>query len=200
MNHAKEVPQKAEDSCHSNVGVGGSFARTGIPLPVSTTAYNANNQLTQWGTATLTYDANGNMLSSGTDGYTWDARNHLVATLSGASFQHDPFGRRVGRTITGETTNYLYDGANVAQELSGTTPTANLLTGGVDEYFTRTDSTGTANFLADALGSTLALTDGSGSALAQYTYEPFGNTAVTGTSANPYQYAGRENDASGLYY
>jgi hypothetical protein len=37
--------------------IGGTFARTGIPLPVSTTAYNVANELTQWGTATLTYDA-----------------------------------------------------------------------------------------------------------------------------------------------
>jgi RHS repeat-associated protein len=35
----------------------------------------------------------------------------------------------------------------------------------------------------------------------QYTYEPFGNTAASGTSsANSYQYTGRENDDTGLYY
>ena len=58
--------------------MGGSFARTGLPLPVTTTAYNAANQLTQWGTATLTYDANGNMLSDGSNAYTWDARNRQI--------------------------------------------------------------------------------------------------------------------------
>jgi len=50
-------------------------------LPVSQTAYNANNQQSLWGTANIFYDANGNMTSSGTDGYTWDARNRLVSTL-----------------------------------------------------------------------------------------------------------------------
>ncbi len=84
------------DNAGRRTTVTGSFARTGLPNAVATTAYNAANQLTQWGTATLTYDPNGNMLSSGTDGYTWDARNRLVSTLSGASFQYDPFGRRVG--------------------------------------------------------------------------------------------------------
>lgn len=34
--------------------VAGPFARTGLPLPVSTAAYNTNNELTTWGTATLT--------------------------------------------------------------------------------------------------------------------------------------------------
>lgn len=99
----------------------------------------------------------------------------------GASFQYDPFGRRVAKATILGTTNYLYDGVNPVQELSGSTPTANLLTGGIDEYFQRTDSNGPANFLTDALGSTLALTDGSGNMLAQYTYEPFGSAAITGT-------------------
>ena len=88
------------------------------------------------------------------------------------------------------------------QELSGGTPIANLLTGlGVDEILTRTDAAGTRHFLTDALGSTLGLTDSSGTLLTQYTYEPFGNTTVSGaTNANPYQYTGRENDGTGLYY
>lgn len=89
---------------------------------------------------------------------------------------------------------------NPVQELSGATPTANLLTGSIDEYFQRTDSTGAANFLTDALGSTLALTNSTGSTLAQYTYEPFGNTTIAGSSTSTYQYTGRENDGTGLYY
>jgi RHS repeat-associated protein len=179
----------------------GSLAHTGLPQPISTTAYNVANQLTQWGTATPIYDANGNTLSDGTNSYTWDARNHLVSMNSGSmSFQYDPFGRRVAKTTILGTTNYLYDGLNPVQELAGTTPTANLLTGGIDEYFQRTDSNGPANFLTDAIGSMLALIDPSGNTLAQYTYEPFGNTTITGSSTNPYQYTGRENDGTGLYF
>jgi hypothetical protein len=76
--------------------MGGSFARTGLPQPVTTTSYNAANRLTQWGTATLTYDANGNMLSDGSNAFTWDARNQLASMNLGAnSFQYDPLGRRV---------------------------------------------------------------------------------------------------------
>ena len=91
------------------------------------------------------------------------------------------------------------------QELDGGSPpnvTANLLTGrGIDEYFTRTDSTGTRDFLADMLGSTIALADSSGTLQTQYSYDPFGNATVSGgSSANPYQFTGRENDSTGLYY
>jgi RHS repeat-associated protein len=117
------------------------------------------------------------------------------------SFQYDPFGRRTGKTVAGITTNYLYDGVNVAQEISGGSPIANLLSGRINQAFTRTDSNGTANLLTDALGSTLALTDSSGNSLAQYAYEPFGNTSLTsGSSTNEFEYTGRENDGTGLYY
>ncbi len=181
---------------------GGSYASTGLPQPVSLTAYDAANELTEWGAATPVYDANGNTLSDGTNSYAWNGRNQLASMNSSAeSFQYDPLGRRVAKTVLFGTTNYLYDGANPVQELAGTTPTANLLTGlGIDERFTRTDSSATANFLTDALGSTLALTDPSGNTLASYTYEPFGNTTATGSSASTYQYTGRENDGTGVYY
>ncbi len=88
------------------------------------------------------------------------------------------------------------------QELAGSTVTANLLTGmGIDEVFTRTDSAGARNFLADALGSTLALADSSGTLQTHYTYEPFGKTTASGAaSTNSFQFTGRENDGTGLYY
>jgi len=75
-------------------------------------AYNANNQLTAWGTANLFYDLNGNMTSDGTHSYAWDARNRLSAIDSGttASFTYDPFGRRGSKTIGGTQTGFLYDG------------------------------------------------------------------------------------------
>jgi len=59
----------------------------------------------------------------------------------------------------------------------------------------------TSNFLTDALGSPVAVTDASGTAQTEYTYEPFGKTTVTGAAnTNPFQYTGRENDGTSLYY
>src|SRR6266446_3118139 len=185
------------------MGVGGSYARTGTPQAAPSATYNVNNQLTQWKGASLTYDANGNLTSDGTNTYTWNARNQLVSISGGASasFQYDPFGRRVSKTIGGMT-QYLYDGANPIQEISGTTASANLLTGGVDEYFQRADLTvGARSFLTDALGSTLALADSTGALQTQYTFEPFGSTQVTGpATTNSFAYTGRELDSTGLYF
>jgi RHS repeat-associated protein len=190
------------DLAGRRVTMGGSFAAVNLPSAISTTGYDAANELTAWGTATPTYDSNGNTTSDGTNSYVWNARNQLASMNStGDSFQYDPFGRRAAKTIVSTTTNYLYDGWNPVQELSGGTVTANLLTGlALDERFTRTDSSATANFLTDGLGSTLALTDGSVSTLASYAYEPFGNTTSTGSSTNSYQYTGRESDGTGVYF
>src|SRR5260370_6909592 len=109
------------------MSVTGSLARTGLPLAVSSTAYNANNQLTTWGTANLFYDANGNMTSDGSHSYMWDARNRLAAMDSGstASFAYDVFGRRSSKTVLGAQKGVVYDRATPLQELSGSTATPN---------------------------------------------------------------------------
>jgi RHS repeat-associated protein len=184
--------------------VGGTWARTGLPGAVASATYDdANRQLT-WGGQTLTYDDNGNLTGDGTNTYTRDARDRLTGISGGvaAAFAYDPFGRRTRKTISGQTTDVLYDWDNPVQELSGGVVLANLLTGlGIDEYFTRTDGSGRRTLLGDALGSILALTDDTGVVQTSYTYEPFGQTTVSGQgNANPFQYTGRENDGTGLYY
>ncbi|MBZ5634890.1 MAG: DUF6531 domain-containing protein [Acidobacteriia bacterium] len=186
------------DAAGRVTSVGGSLARTSLPAVLSSATYNANNQLTQWGTANLTYDLNGSLTSDGTTTHTWNARNRLSA-FGSTGFAYDAFGRRI-QNASGKA--LLYDGPNQVQELSGSSVTANMLTGlSVDEVFTRTDSAGSRNVLQDGLGSTVALLDSSGTVQTQYTYEPFGNTTSTGaTSANSSQFTGRENDGTGLYY
>lgn len=55
--------------------------------------------------------------------------------------------------------------------------------------------------MADALGSIVALTDSSKNISNTYAYEAFGTTSTTGaTNKNCYEYTGRENDGTVLYY
>jgi len=188
---------------------GGTFARSNIPLALTTPTYNANNQQLTFGISTETYDLNGNLATTTDAGvtttYTWNARNQLTGiskTGFTASFTYDSFGRRTGRTVNGVVINYVYDGLNPVQEKNGPTVTANLLTGlGIDEFLTRTDGVGVRALLPDALGSTIALGDGTGVLQTQYTYEPFGFVSQTGAaSTSSYKYTGREDDGTGLMY
>ena len=190
------------DSTGHEVAVGGSLARVNIPSSLSSANYNANNQLTTWGTTTLTYDANGNVTNDGINTYVWDGRNMLKSMNSGAvTFQYDGMGRRIGTTLLGSATSVLYDGLNPIQELLNGTPTANSIFLGPDEVFLRSDSSGPRSFLTDRLGSTIALADSSGALQTQYTYDPFGSPSSFGpTSGNKFEYRGREFDATGLYY
>ena len=195
----------AYDAAGRRTVVGGSWARTGVPAPVTSAMYVAANRITAWDGTTFTYDLNGNLTGDGTTTSTWNARDQLAALSGGTSgsFQYDGLGRRRTKTIGGTTTKFLYDGLNLVQELSsGGTPTANLLTGlGIDEIFTRTDSNGTSTLITGALGSTIELADAAGTLQTHYTYEPFGATTASGaTSANAVQFSGRENDGTGLYY
>lgn len=177
--------------------VGGSFARTNLSALIASASYDAANQQTNWNGLALSYDANGNLLSDGTNTFIWNARNQL-ASVNNVALQYDAFGRRT-RNATG--TSFLYDGANPIQELSGAAVVASFLTGGIDEIFSVTSSSGTFTPLHDALGSAVALVDSSGKVQTSYTYDPFGNTSVSGPeNGNDFQFTGRENEGNGLYY
>ena len=142
---------------------GRELGGTGLPAALTSATYDAANRLTDWDSTSFTYDLNGNLTDDGTNTYSWNARNQLSGLSGGvsASFQYDGEGRRRGKTISSTTTNFVYDGLTLVQELtSGGTPTANLLTGlGIDETFRRTDTAGARDLLTDALGGTLELAD-----------------------------------------
>jgi len=185
--------------------MGGSLARTGLPTPVPNATYDAANRQLTFGDKTMSYDANGNLTSitdpTGTTTYTWDARNRL-ASLAGpgmaGSFTYDALGRRVAKTLNGATTQHLYDGADIVQEVAGGQTIPYLRGLNVDEPWVRNSS---EFYLSDALGSVWGLTDAPGTLATRYVYDPFGRTSVEGTpSANPFQYTGRENDGTGFYY
>lgn len=195
----------------------GSLARTALPEALKTATVDAANRLTAFGPQTLSYDANGNLLDDGHQTYIWNARDQLkqIKDASGqvvASFSYDALGRRQTKTVNGIATGYVYDGMNVLQELVGMgTDNSNLsdvrasyVSGGTDEVFAQFVGTGAkakiSAYLTDALGSTVRFVDAAGEKLADYTYDPYGKTAADAEVHNPFQYTGRENDGTGLYY
>jgi len=118
-----------------------------------------------------------------------------------ATFQYDALGRRISKTINGVTTGHLYDGQDIIAEIAGGAVSAPYLRSlNVDEPFVRQTVTGNEYYHTDALGSALALSSTAGATAVSYSYEAFGKTTITGSSTNPFQYTGRENDGTGLYY
>jgi len=200
------------DQVGQRTQVGGSLARTALSTN-SAGAVDQANRLTRWNGKTLTYDLNGNLTNDGTNTYTWNARNQLVQ-ISGATtatFTYDGYGRRLTKTVNGTGTRFVYDGDNIVLELNGVDVNyaqANIraayLMGGIDEVFARQSGSGasaqTLSYLIDALRSTVRLTDKTGAKVVDYTYDPYGNTTADAIVDNPFQYTGRENDGTGLYF
>ena len=185
------------DAAGRRTQVGGSLAATNFPPATSSAIYDVANQLTNWNGTTIGYDSNGNIQNDGVATYSWNGRNQLTSRGT-TNFQYDSFGRR---TINPAGNSLLYEGSNVAQELSGATPVANRVLGRIDESFSRTDSVATLTPITDALGSELALANSAGNIVTQYAYDPFGNTIGYGAAnSNAFQFTGRENDGNGLYY
>ncbi|MFO0701188.1 MAG: RHS repeat-associated core domain-containing protein [Nitrospira sp.] len=187
-------------------------AASNLPTAVAAAqiTYDAANELLRWNNATnnLTYDNNGNLATETVGGvmttYTWDSRNRLTGiskTGLTASFVYDGLGRRKSKTVNGSTTGFWYDGNDVYAELSGVTPSFTYIRGlNIDEPYVRKGASDEF-YETDALGSSVALTNSAGAAQTTYTYEPFGTTTQAGTaSTSPFQFTGRENDGTGLYY
>ena len=184
----------------------GSFASNLLPAASQgANAFDDNHRQTQYNGQALTYDANGNLTGDGTRTYVWNSRDQLTQILQGgnaiASYSYDALGRRIGKTESGITTNYLYDGLDAVQERQGSTLNP-ILTGlGIDERYARNDTNGRTYYLTDHLGSTRALLDANGNVVNKYDYDPYGNVQQTATGfSNPYQYTGREKDANGLMH
>ena len=155
-----------------------------------------------------TYDANGNTLSDPSGkSYTWDFENRLVqAVMPGTgtvTFKYDPLGRRIQKSAPSGTTNYLYDGFNLLEEVDAS---VNALARyaqelNVDRPLSMLRSGTPSYYELDGLGSVTSLSNSAGALVNTYTYDSFGKrTASTGTLLNPFQYTGREFDPeTGIY-
>ena len=184
---------------------------TAADLPLDFHAqYNTVNEqiLVNAPSQNLLYNHKGGLESfsdgSGTLQFSWDARNRLAGILGPgiqATFRYDGFDRRLTKTVNGITSHYVYDGSDIVQEIgSGLTNTTGYIRSfKLDEAFQSFSGT-PRNMHADALGSALAQTNTAGEVTARYSYEPFGASTRSGTDLTSFQFTGRENDGTGLYF
>jgi YD repeat-containing protein len=108
----------------------------------------------------LTYDANGNTLTdpSGKQ-YSWDFENRLtqavVSNTGTTTFKYDPFGRRIQNSGPLGTTNYLFDGVNLIQEIDAMGNVLGRYTSSkrIDEELAEFRSDAASYYEVDGLGS-----------------------------------------------
>jgi Tfp pilus assembly protein FimT len=130
-------------------------------------------------------------------------REIFTGELGTVTFKYDPFGRRVQKSGSSGTVNYLYDGDNAIQELDGSGNvqaryTQNL---GIDQPLAQSRSGTISYYQQDAIGSVTALSGSTGSLTNTYTYGTYGTlTASTGAVANTVRYTGREFDSETVVY
>ena len=187
--------------------------------------YNGNNQLTRSFTTngdpvTHTYDENGSLTkkqspsSNPTDNqqFLYDAANRLVEVKDKdgntvATYQYDPFGRRIAKTAARNTTFFLYSDEGLIAEA---TPTGAIATEygwqpngiwGTDPLFIRTTKTNGQSpevfyYQNDHLGTPQKVIDAQGSIVWEAKALAFGETTVaqSSTIVNPLRFPGQYED------
>jgi RHS repeat-associated protein len=183
---------------------GNRTARDGV-----TYTLNSVNEVTALSDGTsFTYDSNGSRTekTKGEDSweYTYDYANRLTKleknnTILG-EYVYDGDGKRIQVTENGETTTCIYLGFNVLYE-ENTTGIAVYIygpTGKIAKITTIQSETDTFYYHTDHLGSIRMVTDESKNIITDATYEPFGESTITGEES--YLYTGKKKDSTSLYY
>lgn len=196
-----------------------AYAFTGYVTASKAYTVNGLNQYTAVDAGALGYDSNGNLASTGsptgcTAGscFTYDVENRLVSATGtlNASLVYDPLGRLFQTsdpTVTGSTTQFLYDGDALIGEYDGS---GNLLRHyvhgpGSDEPVMWIEGTGLTDlrfYHPDYQGSIIATADALGAPLETYTYDEYGVPGATNyVNKGRFQYTGQTwLPELGMYY
>lgn len=153
---------------------------------------------TSVGGTTLGYDANGNLTSYGTDTYAFDYRNRLASSTTsgtGTTYAYDHSMQRVSRTSNGVTTVY----PNSFFTKAGATTTKSIYAGG--ELVATVEGNGTATTTRfvhnDHLNSTNVVTSSEGNLVQVLDYMPFGEKRIgTGEDVSQREFLSQVEDPS----
>ena len=160
-----------------------------------TYAYDDNNRITQNPAAPVwCHDDDGNLVTKRSGGdcstgavtetFTWDGNQRLTGWTDGvdtASYDYDPFGRRIRKTVNGTKTWYLWDGDQLIAEYddSGNREVRYAYAGGFAPAQVAYSPGGGAETVYDVhtdhLDSPRMLTDTAGVARWRAAYEAFGS-------------------------
>jgi RHS repeat-associated protein len=183
---------------------GNRLSYTGPLGDVATTAYDAQDRLTQYGGVAFTYDAHGDLATrtdaGGTTAYTYDELGNLTRVVlpDGTTIDYviDALNRRIGKKVNGTLVRrWLWDGPlRIVAELDGAGALVSRFVYGtrlnVPAYMVRGGAT--YRIVADHLGSPrLVIDTATGAVAQQMRHDEFGRVLQdTSPGFTPFGFAG----------
>jgi RHS repeat-associated protein len=187
--------------------------------PTANLANVKGNRLLMQGDRHYDYDAHGNLIRErrGTGQklvteYRYDCQHRLIGVSlpggSSASYQYDAFGRRIAKTVDGQTTEFLWQGERLIAESADNRYRSYIYEPGSFRPLAMLDGEGPLKatpfyYQLDHLGTPQELTDYSGEIMWSAKYRAYGNLATLDIAEieNPLRFQGQYFDAeTGLHY
>ncbi|MCL2679489.1 MAG: hypothetical protein FWF18_04310 [Dehalococcoidia bacterium] len=140
----------------------------------------------------------------GLDTFVYDGLNRLIAVEVGgvqAEYTYKTDGLRISKTVGGNTTRHIWDGANISAELDDIGTVIAVYVRGVN-LILAVDNNGVIYYLFNAHGDVVQLADAGGAVVKSYKYDAFGvEWNPSSGDANPFRYCGEYWDGeTGTYY
>jgi len=130
--------------------------------------------------------------------YEYNCYNQLVGVDTNgvvSSYAYLPDGMRLSKTVGDNTTTFVYDGANIIEEITED---------GVNKYYRGIEiikNDDNVYYLYNGQGDVAILTDSTGNTVASYIFDAYGNTDSENNVYNNFGYRGEYADVeSGLIY
>ena len=130
--------------------------------------------------------------------YEYNCYNQLVGVDTNgkiSSYTYAPDGMRASKTVDGNTINFVYDNANIVEEITADE---------VNKYFRGLEiikNDEEMYYFYNGQGDVSMLADNAGNMAASYIFDAYGNQSEENTVYNPFGYRGEYTDAeSGLVY
>ncbi|MEA2635502.1 MAG: hypothetical protein QOH92_2269 [Chloroflexota bacterium] len=158
------------------------------------------------GATSYSYDLRGNRTqitppSGGATTLSYDQANRLTAYGSTGTYAYNGDGLRMSKTVSGATTQFLWDtSAGLPLPIKDGATAYVYGPGGLP--LEQINGSSALWLHHDQLGSTRLVSDSSGTSQATYAFDAYGNqTSGTGSIPNPFLFAGQYRDGeSGWYY